>query len=78
MKIERTTEEKKASILEIIRNVAGRSEFGAADLKALHFQSYRLGIDIDELQQYIAVLKSENKVAGEVVGSNYYIIPKNI
>lgn len=76
--IERTTEEKAAKILEIIKSVAALSEFGVADLKALQHQAIRIGINIDELQQYIALLKANDKVAGEIVGSSYYIIPKSI
>lgn len=76
--IEYTTAEKAAKLTDIIKDVASRTEFGAADLKSLHLQAVRIGISIDELQQYIALLKSRDIVAGEVVGSNYYIIPKNL
>lgn len=78
MDIEYTTEEKAQRIVEIVNRVAAMSEFGVADLAALRHQCNRIKINADELQQYLARLKSEGIIGAEAIGSNFYIIPKNL
>lgn len=78
MEIEYTTEEKAAKIVEIVKRISAMSEFGVADLAALKHQCARIKINTDELQQYLARLKSEGIIGAEAIGSNFYIIPKNL
>lgn len=78
MDYEYTTEEKARRIVEIVKRVADMSEFGVADLAALRHQCARIKIDTDELQQYLARLKSEGLIGAEAIGSNFYIIPKSL
>lgn len=78
MKVEYTTQEKIDHIISIINRVCSLSEFHVADLAALRHQCNRIGINTDELQQYLARLKSEGIIGAEAIGSNFYIIPKNL
>lgn len=72
-----TTEDKAERINNAIQYALEHSEFNVADLSVVTRQCARLGINQDEVQQYIARLAAADVVRTNVVGRSYYIIPKN-
>lgn len=73
-KVEKTGEEKARLIYDAAVKVADQSEFGVADLQAITRLVLRHGIDVDEVQQYLAYLKHHKKIGAEVIGRSFYII----
>lgn len=59
-----------------VQLIASRSEFGVADLQPVVRYCLRFKLTPDDVQQYVALKKARKEWSGEVVGHNYYIIPK--
>lgn len=74
--VEYTTEEKAAKIWDAVKSACSQSEFGAGDLAVIRRQCNRIGIDEDDMQQFLAVQKAAGAIYAEVIGRSYYIIIK--